>query len=108
MSNLYVTEYAGLGYVASGTDGMSFKVTAQAPLGPPLVEQKLAISGTSGQSAVFNQYTRLIRVHTDVVCSIFVGGSSPAATTSSGRMAANQTEYFAVTPGDKIAVISNS
>lgn len=108
MSNLYVTEYSGLGYVASGTDGMSYKVTAQAPLGPPNAEQKLGISGSSAASAAFNQYTRLIRVHTDVVCSIYVGGTSPSATTSSGRMAANQTEYFSVNPGDAIAVIANS
>lgn len=109
MASLYVTEYQGLGQVdPGGLEGLSFQVTAQAPKGPALAEQKLAISGSSGQSAAFNRYTRLIRVHTDVVCSISVGGPNPSATTNSGRMGANQTEYFSVDAGDKIAVITNS
>lgn len=110
MASLYVTEYQGLGQVdPDAADGqMSYKVTAQAPKGPALAEQKLAISGVSAQSAAFNRLTRLIRVHTDIVCSVAVGGANPAATTSSARMAANQTEYFSVEPGDKIAVITNA
>lgn len=108
MASLYVTEYAGIGHVDPGYDGMSYVVPAQSAKGPSLAEQKLTISGVTGQSAAFNRLTRLIRVHTDVVCSVAVGGTAPAATTSSARMAANQTEYFVVNPGDKIAVISNA
>jgi len=110
MASLYVTEYQGVGQVdPDSTDGnTSFKVTAQAPKGPSLAEQKITISGVTTQSAAFNRLTRLIRVHTDVVCSVAVGGANPSATTSSARLAANQTEYFSVDPGDKIAVISNS
>lgn len=108
MASLYVTEYAGIGHVDPGYDGSSFLVPAQAPKAPPLAEQKIAITGASGQSASFTSKTRLIRVHTDVVCSIAPGGTNPAATTSTGRMAANQTEYYDVTPGDKIAVITNA
>ena len=110
MASLYVTEYQGVGQVdPDSTDGQtSYRVTAQAPKGPALVEQKITVSGSSTQSSAFNRRTYLIRVHTDVVCSVSVGGSNPSATASSARMAANQTEYFSVDPGDRIAVISNS
>lgn len=108
MASLYITEYQGVGYVAPGYDGMSFKIPAQAPLGPPTAEQKMGITGVAAQSSGFNQYTRLIRVHCDVVCSVFVGGLNPTATGSSGRLAANQTEYFCVNPGEKLSVISNT
>lgn len=108
MASLYITEYKGIGHVDPGYDGMSYVVPIQAPKGPAVAEQKLTIGGSSTPSAAFSQYTKMVRVHTDVVCSISVGGTSPAATTSTGRMAANQTEYFAVVPGDKLAVISNA
>lgn len=108
MAFLYVTEYKGIGHVDPGYDGMSYVVPIQAPKGPALAEQKIAIGGSSTASTAFSQYTKMIRVHTDVVCSVAVGGTSPAATVSTGRMAANQTEYWAVIPGDKIAVITNS
>ena len=74
---------------------------------PALAEQKITISGTSAQSSAFNAKTRMIRVHTSEVCSILVG-SNPTATVSTARLAAGQTEYFEVTPGDKIAVITNT
>lgn len=109
MASLYVTEYQGLGQVdPGGLEGLSFQVTAQSAKGPALAEQKITISGVTAQSAAFNRLTRLIRVHTDVVCSVSVGGANPAATVSSARLAANQTEYFSVDAGDKIAVITNS
>lgn len=108
MASLYVTEYAGIGHVDPGYDGMSYLIPAQAPKGPPLADQKITITGSSAQTAAFNRYTKMIRVHVDVVCSVFIGGTNPAATTGNGRMAANQTEYFCVTPGDKVAVIANT
>jgi len=50
-----------------------------------------------------------VRVHTDVICSIKFG-TSPTATTSTARMVAGQTEYFAVPQGAsyKVAAISNT
>jgi|SRR6185312_9869663 len=109
MANLYVTEYQGIGQVGAGIDGSSFRVPCQAPLGDGTqITQKILISGSSTQSAAFNRNTRLIRVHTDGICSIFVGGANPQATVGTDRLAANQTEYFAVNPGDKIAVIANT
>ena len=65
------------------------------------------MSGTSAQSSAFNAATRFIRVHTDAICSILIG-SNPTATTAKKRLAADQTEYFAVNSGDKIAAITNT
>ena len=47
-----------------------------------------------------------VRVHADAICSIKFG-SAPVATTANMRLAANQTEYFQVSPGDKVSVITN-
>lgn len=99
MAVLYVTEYA----TAAVDQGRAVPVG----YGPPVVNQTVAIGGASVQSAAFNANTRLIRVHSDAICSILVG-SNPTATTSTARMAANQTEYFGVAPTHKIAVITNT
>lgn len=74
---------------------------------PALAEQTVAIGGASVQSNAFSSNTRMIGVHTDAICSILIG-SNPTATASKRRLAANTTEYFEVTPGDKIAVITNT
>lgn len=102
MATVYLTEFAAQGRDVAG-------YTAPAALQPPVVEQTVAIGGTSVASSAFNANTALVRVHTDAVCSIYFG-IAPVATASTGRMAANATEYFAVLPGKafKIAVITNS
>lgn len=74
---------------------------------PAVAEQTVAIGGSSTQSSAFNAATNYIRVHTDAICSILIG-SNPTATSSKTRMAADQTEYFKVKAGDKIAVITNT
>jgi hypothetical protein len=78
------------------------------PLEPPLAEQTVAI-GAEAKSSAFNASTRYVRIHVDAICSILFG-TSPTATTSKKRLAANQTEYFAVPPGQsfKVSVISNT
>jgi hypothetical protein len=50
---------------------------------------------------------RIIRVHCDSVCSIFIG-PNPTATTSHPRLAASQTEYLEINAGDQLAVIANT
>lgn len=74
---------------------------------PPVAEQRISISGSSGQSAALNAETRLVRLISDSVCSVSVG-PNPTATTSLLRLAADSPEYFFVNPTDKIAVISNT
>lgn len=98
MAVLYITEYAGVG-----------PGHIQAPIEPPLAEQTVAI-GAEADSAVLNANTRLVRLHTDAVCSILFG-ATPTATTAKQRMAADTTEYKWVQgqPGTmKISVIANT
>lgn len=99
MAVLYVTEF----------ETPSKSQTAVLPMvrGPKVADNNVAIGGTSTQSSAFNADTRIIRVHTDAICSIEIG-ANPTAAATSARMAANQTEYFFVTPGHKIAVITNT
>lgn len=100
MATAYIAEYTGLGLTNSGR--------GQFPSDEFLVaEQTVAIGGGSVQSSPFDLTTRFIRLHVDAICSIAIA-SNPTATTSKKRLAANQTEYFGVKPGWKIAVISNT
>ncbi len=85
----------------------SIRVGGPAMQSPPIVEQTVAIGGSSAASAAFSSNTAYIRVHTDAICSIVIG-LSPTATTSNMRIAANQTEYFGVTGGQQLAVITNT
>jgi hypothetical protein len=101
MAKLYISEYAEapIGYngqmLAAGKEP---SVTEQTPV---------VIGAGSLQSAAFNAKTKFVRIHTDAICSVAFG-TSPTATANSKRLAANSTEYFGVTPGDKLAVITNS
>lgn len=105
MATLYVAEF-----VSGGGTGNFPLAAAQVA---PLAEQTVAIGGASAQCTnPFSVNTTLVRVHVDAICSIAFG-TNPTATTSKMRMAANQTEYFAipaVPPGSnyKIAVITNT
>ena len=81
-------------------------MAGQAPQEPPVAEQTIAITGSSTALAQFSGYTAMIRVDCDAICSISIG-NSPVATTTNKRLAANQTEYFGVIPGQQIAVITN-
>ena len=75
---------------------------------PPLAEQTVAIGGSSVQSSnAFHAMTRVIRVHTDAICSVAIG-RNPTATVNTRRLAENQTEFFGAEGGQKIAVISNT
>lgn len=100
MASLYIAEFKRLGLAGFGAH-------AQSVLAPPEAEQKVAIGGSSTPSSAFGSTTRMIRVHTDAICSIAIG-ANPTATASLMRLAAGQTEYFGVNAGDKIAVITNS
>jgi hypothetical protein len=104
MSFLYITEYAHTG--EQGGDPVQ---CAFVPQNGPIAEQKIAIGGGSVSSAAFNTNTKLLRLHSDAICSILFG-ITPVATVASGRMAANQTEYFFVQPGNgmSVAVIANT
>lgn len=99
MATLYVTEFAASG-VQRGPIPVAFGL-------PVVRSNNISMSGASAQSAAFNANTTLIRVHADAICSVLIG-TNPTALTTDARMAADQTEYFAVAAGQKIAAISNA
>lgn len=73
--------------------------------GPPTASENVTVSATSSQGSVFLPATRLVRLHAVVACRVAFG-VNPTASASSMRLAAGQTEYFGVTPGQRVAVIS--
>lgn len=100
MAVLYITEYA---------DVLHAPGEVQVGMEPANTDQTVAIAGSSAASSAFKNNTKLVRLHTDAICSITFA-ATPTATTSNRRMAANQTEYFAVSNNSalKVAVISNT
>ena len=101
MGILYITEFADEGRDANGN-------LAPVAMMPPIAQQAITFT-TSTQSAVLNAQTRLVRLHTDSICSVRAA-VNPTAVTTDARLAANQTEYFAVPAGSglKIAAIANT
>lgn len=102
MATLYIAEYASISIGQAGR-------LHQHPDEPPLNEQTLSIGVGSNASAAFQPQTRMVRLHTDAICSVAFG-TNPTATTNNQRLAANQTEYKGVPLGQgfKVAVIQNS
>ena len=98
MATLYITEFGNI-WRQSGLPGDIGQIALQ----PPLAEQTVSLSGSSAQSSAFNSKTQFVRLHTDAICSIEFG-TNPTATTAKARMAANQTEYFAVDAGTSMIV----
>jgi hypothetical protein len=102
MAKLYISEYpSAIGYAST---------KPQILQEPSLVEQTPVVIGAGSlQSAAFGNLTRVVRIHCDATtpCSIAFG-ANPTATANSKRLAANATEYFAVRPGDMVAVIQNT
>lgn len=92
----YVTEFSG-----------GLRGTAQIAVQPPLAEQTVAIGGSAASSSAFSAGTNIIRLHCDAIASFKIG-PAPVATTSSARTPADATEYFEVSPGDKLSVITNN
>ena len=104
MAKLYITEYQ-YSAMAAGGGGAANRMPAGQE--PAIVVQVLAIGALSVQSAPFSARTNFVRLHCDEVCSVEFG-TNPTATANSSRLAANQTEFFGVHPGNLIAVIINT
>ena len=99
MAKLYISEFERMGNDGNGA-------VSQVAYAPEVATQVVTYTTTT-QSNAFASRTRFIRVHTDSICSISIG-ADPTATTSTARMAADQTEYFAVVGGHKIAAVTNT
>ncbi len=100
MAFAYITEY-----LRRPKDGVDKVLPAGQE--PALAVQKIAIGAGSVQSAPFNARTTFVRVNVDAICS-FQFGANPTATANDARMSADATEYFGVTPGHRMAVITNT
>lgn len=80
---------------------------------PPIATRTLTPT-TSGvvSTAAFDNATDLIRVHTDGIVSVaIVASTTSLAAITDPRMAASQTEYFYIRPGNttqRISVITNT
>lgn len=98
MSTLYITELLHLGYDGNTTSVMAPDVRTL------VAEQSIGITGASGQSAAFGITTRYIMVNTDVACCLAFG-SNPNAVNSQHRMGANETRFYTVPSGYKLAVV---
>lgn len=101
MTKLYIREYES----PQGMAGFPF------PVGDESTESGFdqVVDYTAGvtSSVAFRSITRLVRLHTDAICSVAFG-PNPTATTSNQRMAAGQTEYKFVRPGDKVSAVTNT
>lgn len=100
MSTLYITEFSGIQQDLRGHN-------PQIAVMPPVTEQTVAIGAASAQSSAFNNLTTMVRIESDVTCSVLFG-SDPTATAVKMRIAADSPEYFMVKTGHKVAVISNT
>ena len=70
--------------------------------------QKVTTSGTSAATTNgFGAQTYAVRVHATKAAHIFFDGA-PTATTNHTLMGDGGTEYFQVTPGQKLAAIQSS
>lgn len=99
MALLYISEYANIPNIAG-----NLNVVQE----PALVEQTpISTAGAHTESSAFANNTNYIRVNVDSTnaCCVLIG-LAPVATTANKRLAANQTEYFKVTPGHKLSVIT--
>lgn len=108
MAVLYVTEYTTFGHDSRGH-------AVPAPQIPPVADDTVAIGGGSLNSDPFNDATRLVELHCDVICHIawstdaqVKGGNQVAATTSHKRLPADTTQFFTVEPGCSVAVIQGT
>ena|SRR3990167_3454484 len=88
MAKLYICEYAAPAHAWPGAE------LIQAPQEPAITDQAPITVGAAASSSAFNGATRLIRVHTDAICSIVIGpeagtrrftGSSGAGTFTVGH-----------------------
>lgn len=94
MAKLWITEYAAL---KRASDGFQVPVAIM----PPLTEQVVTFT-VSTPSLAFSGATKYIRVIADADAHLAFGGA-PIADADNMRLVADQTEYFGVREGHKLA-----
>lgn len=101
MAKAYISEYSEL------AKDMKDRVIA-APLEPSLIDSTVSATGTSTSSGAFEARTRFVLIHVDGIVHLKVATTSPVATTTNKRLAADQTIFFGVFAGDSIAFINGT
>lgn len=101
MANLFISEY-----LETATDYEGRQVMAGKE--PAIATQVVGIVAGHSESNPFTSGTKFVRLHTDVKCNIQIGLAPVAVIDVDARMAANQTEFFAVTPGHSVSVLLGS
>lgn len=96
MSEAYITEYPELQQDTLGRDMLVGKGRG--------LQNRATFTGTPGLSTTFAADMHIIRLHVNAACHIAFG-TAPVATTNDAKLAANQTEFFSIIPGDKISLI---
>jgi len=91
MAKVYVSQYADF--------------RGGAPYGGPIQTDTASSTGSSAAVATVAANCNFIRVHTDGIISLNIGA---AASVNTPRMAANTTEYFSVSEGQVVNVITNT
>lgn len=87
---MYISEYSDIGRM----NGV-ISVGAE----PCIDQAPVTFTATHGESAAFKNTTLMVRVHVDGIASIVFGTSPVAVANTNKRLAANQTEYFWLSPG---------
>lgn len=100
MATLYITEFKEVGNDVR-------RNVLQCPQMPAMAEQTVAIGAGALQSDLFQDVTRYVMIHADVVCHVAFG-ASPTATTANQRLAANETRVFGVPTNCRLSVIVGS
>lgn len=95
-ASCYIREYQALG-------------GAQIPIAqePGVDQTPISLAGGAVSSAAFAATTHVIRLVCGASASYLVG-SSPSATTANSVIPALLPEYFGVTPGQVVSIISNA
>lgn len=97
MATLYIEEYDTLPQDANG---------ATLPIVPvPVTNQKVTIAGTSAKSAATDGKTKFVRLISDTACQYAIA-DDPTASATSLFLPANVPIDRQITPGHKIAVIT--
>lgn len=100
MATLYVTECAQTG-VAANQWVMSPAVQTI------LADYNIAIGAASTNGPTFQNGTTFVMINADSACSLAFG-VSPVAVPTAHRMSPNDTRFYIVQPGWKVAVIENT
>ncbi len=102
MARLFITEFGKMPILANSAP--------QCPFAPGVAEQLVTFSGSSTASLTFSETTSFVMVNTDTTCSLAwsVTSDDPTAVTSSQRVSANETRFYGVRAGGKLAVIQNT